>query len=152
MMRAITLPPVEKCEAIADAYKRTAVAIQTCESSNVIPIPFATVPCPLYVPPAREHFAQTFHYSAGCPTLLQGRGCAWEPLDWVVTAPSTISDAIRVRATLDPQRPAIVSTDLPTLTFGELDCTIRQIGDELKNAKRMDYEPSTWRRAGARRS
>jgi hypothetical protein len=63
-----------------------------------------------------------------------------------VTAPSTISDAIRVRATLDPQRPAIVSTDLPTLTFGELDCTIRQIGDELKNAKRMDYEPSTWRR------
>jgi acyl-CoA synthetase (AMP-forming)/AMP-acid ligase II len=49
-------------------------------------------------------------------------------------APSTISDAIRVHAALDPQRPAIVSTDLPTLTFGELDCTMRQIGDELKAA------------------
>jgi hypothetical protein len=39
-----------------------------------------------------------------------------------------------MHAALDPQRPAIVSTDLPALTFGELDCTIRQIGDELKAA------------------
>jgi hypothetical protein len=56
------------------------------------------------------------------------------PLGCIATAPSTISDAIGVHAALDPQRPAIVSTDLPALTFGELDCTIRQIGDELKAA------------------
>ena len=56
------------------------------------------------------------------------------PLDCVATVPSTITDAIRVHAELDPQRPAIVSTDLPILTFSELDCTIRQIGEELKAA------------------
>jgi hypothetical protein len=56
------------------------------------------------------------------------------PLDCVATAPSTISDAIRVHAALDPQRPAIANTDLLTLTFSERDCTIRQIGDELKAA------------------
>jgi hypothetical protein len=52
------------------------------------------------------------------------------PLDCVATAPS-ISDTIRVHAALHP---AIVSTDLPTTTFSELDCTARQIGDELKAA------------------
>jgi hypothetical protein len=52
------------------------------------------------------------------------------PLDCVATAPS-ISDTIRVHAALHP---AIVSTDLPTTTFSELDCTTRQIGDELKAA------------------
>ena len=56
------------------------------------------------------------------------------PLDCVATEPSTICDAIRVHAALDPERPAIVCTDLPALTFGELDSTIRQIGDELKAA------------------
>jgi acyl-CoA synthetase (AMP-forming)/AMP-acid ligase II len=78
----------------------------------------------------------------GGPTLLRGRGYARDfqamnlglPLDCVATEPSTICDAIRVHAALDPERPAIVCTDLPALTFGELDSTIRQIGDELKAA------------------
>ena len=56
------------------------------------------------------------------------------PFDCVATEPSTICDAIRLHAALDPQRPAIVCTDLPALTFGELDRTIRQIGDDLKAA------------------
>ncbi len=56
------------------------------------------------------------------------------PLDRVAIEPSTICDAIRVHAALDPERPAIVCTDLPALTFGDLDRTIRQIGDELKAA------------------
>lgn len=33
--------------------------------------------------------------------------------------PSTICDAIRVHAALDPQRPAIVCTEFPPLTFGD---------------------------------
>ncbi len=56
------------------------------------------------------------------------------PLNRVATEPSTISDAIRVHAALDPERPAIVSTELPPLTFGELESTIRKIGDEMKAA------------------
>jgi acyl-CoA synthetase (AMP-forming)/AMP-acid ligase II len=56
------------------------------------------------------------------------------PVNCVATEPATIRDAIRVHASLDPQRPAIVSSDLAPLTFGELDRTIRQIGDELNAA------------------
>src|SRR5262245_49561375 len=56
------------------------------------------------------------------------------PVNRGATEPATIRDAIRVHASLDPQRPAILSTDLPPLTFGELDRTIRQIGHELDAA------------------
>ena len=56
------------------------------------------------------------------------------PLNCVATERSTIRDAIRVHAALAPHRPAIVCTELRPLTFGELDHTIRRIGEDLHAA------------------
>jgi acyl-CoA synthetase (AMP-forming)/AMP-acid ligase II/thioesterase domain-containing protein len=56
------------------------------------------------------------------------------PADCIETRPSTISDAMRLQAGLHPDRPAIFCSGLPALSFGELDRTIKWIGDDLHAA------------------
>jgi acyl-CoA synthetase (AMP-forming)/AMP-acid ligase II len=55
-------------------------------------------------------------------------------LDIAGTDPATISEAIRLQAELNPNRPAIVCDNFPALSFSELDSTIKKIRDDLRAA------------------